>query len=111
MGDWIAQHIPNAVVMCRNPWELLYYCSPTNKAIGSPNPKRGGQVGADQILAIAHYYGVTHLYADSVRGPLAAYLSGRDGAFKRVAGAPGPLFEIDWSKIQVKTPEEALAEK
>ncbi len=111
MGDWIAQHIPNAVIMCRNPWELLYYCSPTNKAIGSPNPKSGGPVGADQILAIAHYYGVTHLYADSVRAPLVAYLVGRNGAFKRVAGAPGPLYEIDWSKIPVKSPEEALAEK
>jgi hypothetical protein len=108
MGAWVKEHLPDAVIMCRNPWELIYYCGPKNRGVGSPNPRLGGKVGAEQILAIAKYYGVTHIYADQVRGPLVPYFNASAGAFKRVPGAPGMLFEIDWSKVQVRSVEEVF---
>jgi 4-amino-4-deoxy-L-arabinose transferase-like glycosyltransferase len=106
MGAWIGKNLPNAVIMCRNPWELLFACGPNNRGIGSPNPGDSGPAAAEKVLAIAHYYGVTHLYADEVRSALAPYVSGKLPGFTRVAGAPGPLYEIDWGKIPVKRPEE-----
>ena len=56
-GRWIAKKLPTAVVMCRNPWELDYYMSATNKAIGLPNPGDEGQKGAEQIFAIGAIMG------------------------------------------------------
>ena len=59
-------------------------------------------------MAIARYYHVTHLFVDSGQGALQAYLSGRIPGIKRVKGAPGPLYEFDWSKIPELTVEQAL---
>jgi hypothetical protein len=107
LGAWIGKHLPNAVIMCRNPWELLYYCAPTNRGIGSPAPTANATLGAEQILSIAKYYHVTHLYADDVRPQLVYFMARNREAFKRVSGAPGTLYEIDWKKITVRPPEEA----
>jgi 4-amino-4-deoxy-L-arabinose transferase-like glycosyltransferase len=108
MGKWLGKKLPHAVVMCRNPWELMFYSGPGNKGVGLPNPSDGGQKGADEIFAIARYYGVTHLLADEIRAPLEPYLVHRKPGLVRVKGSPMALFEIDWSKIPVMTVEQAL---
>ena len=87
MGKWLAKKAPNAVVMCRNPWELLFYSGPGNRGVGLPNPSDGGQKGADEIFAIARYYGVTHLLVDNLREPLEPYVSRRKPGLTRVKGA------------------------
>jgi Dolichyl-phosphate-mannose-protein mannosyltransferase len=108
MGKWLAKKAPNAVVMCRNPWELIFYSGSGNRGVGLPNPSDEGQKGADEIFAIARYYGVTHLLVDNLRAPLEPYVLKRKAGLTRVKGAPMALFEIDWSKIPVLTVEQAL---
>jgi len=106
MGKWIAEKIPRAVVMCRDPWELLYFMSPTNKGVGLPDPKDMRSEGAEEIFAIARYYGVTHIFVDSTRPSLTPYIYGRKKGLKRVPGAPDELYELDWSALPAKTVED-----
>jgi hypothetical protein len=108
-GAWIAKKFPSAVVMCRNPWELQFYMGPQNWSVGLPYPQDEVNQSANEILAIARYYGVTHLLVDDMRPALAPYYLKRKPGMTRITGCPGmALFEIDWSKIPKMTVEEAL---
>jgi hypothetical protein len=108
-GDWIGKNFPSAIVMCRNPWELQFYMSPQNKSVGLPYPEDEVNQSANEIFAIARYYGVTHLLVDDMRPALAPYYLKRKPGLTRVPGCPGmALFAIDWSKIPKMTVEEAL---
>jgi hypothetical protein len=106
MGKWLGQNLPNAVVMCRNPWELLFYAGPHNKGVGLPNPRDHGQHGAEEIFAIARYYHVTHIYVDAVRPSLAPYLFRGKPGLRKVPHAPDALYELDWSKLPATTVDE-----
>ena len=115
-GEWIGKNLPNAIVMCRNPWELCFSMGPGNRGVCLPYPQEGVEKSAEQILAIARYYHVTHMLVDEMRPGLAPYyLPAGSRAHKpgmtRVPGCPVPLFAIDWSKIPEKTVEEALGRK
>jgi 4-amino-4-deoxy-L-arabinose transferase-like glycosyltransferase len=103
MGKWLAQNLPDAVVMCRSPWELLFYAGPNNKGVGLPNPSDYGQRGAEEIFAIARYYHVSHMYIDTTRPSLAPYLYRGKPGLKKIPNAPAPLYELDWSKLPTKT--------
>ncbi len=107
IGEWLHKNVPNAVVMARNPWEITFY-NPGGKGITYPYPTEDDQNGALQIFAIARYYHVTHLFVDQIHPALMPYLSGRVPGVKRVKGAPGPLYEIDWTKIPPMTVDQAL---
>ncbi len=67
MGRWIAKNLPGAVILCRNPWELLFYCGEANRGVALPNPGRDENSDAQIILAIARYYHVTHYFLDATR--------------------------------------------
>lgn len=90
MGDYLRQNLPQAVVMARNPWELLYHAAPTNKAVTPPWGT------AEEIFRVARYYGCTHYYADGDRPAMARYLGGYHPALQRVPGAQG-LYRIDYT--------------
>jgi hypothetical protein len=107
IGAWLHKNAPNAVVMARNPWEITFY-NPGGKGATFPFPADDGPKGAAQLLAIAHYYHVTHFFMDSTHPLLDPYLTGRLPGVKRVHGAPGPLYAIDWSKIPTLTVEQSL---
>jgi hypothetical protein len=107
LGAWLHQNYPGAVVMARNPWDITF-CDPGSKGITYPFPAEEDAKGATQILAIARYYHVTHLFVDSGQGALRQYLSGQLPGVKRVHFAPGPLYAIDWTKIPELTVEQAL---
>ncbi|HUO09648.1 MAG TPA: glycosyltransferase family 39 protein [Phycisphaerae bacterium] len=108
-GAWIGKNFPSAIVMCRNPWELQFYMGPQNKSVGLPYPQEEVNRSANQIFAIARYYGVTHLLVDDMRPALAPYYLKRKPGLTRVPGCPGiALFAIDWSKIPKMSVEEAL---
>jgi hypothetical protein len=105
-GRWIGRELPHAVVMCRNPWELLFYTGPANRAVGLPDPDDDDPRGAEKIFAIARYYGVTHMLGDVVRPCMAPYFSGREPGLKKVEGAPRDLYEIDWDAAPKKTVDQ-----
>ncbi len=107
-GHWIASKLPNAVIMCRNPWELCFYMADTNKAICMPNPTDPDPQDAEEIFAIARYYHVTHILADEPCACLEQYILHRRPGLKRVRSSPDQLYEIDWSLIPMKTVEQAL---
>ncbi len=110
-GEWIGKNLPNAVVMCRNPWELAFSMGPGNKGGCLPHPDDEVEKGAQEIFAIARYYHVTHLMVDEMRPALAPYYLKRKPGLTRVPGCPIPLFAIDWSKIPDMSVEEALGRK
>lgn len=93
LGNWIRDHLPTAVVMTRNPWELLYHCSPTNKAVNVP------LADAPTVFSIARYYRATHFVADGNRPSLVPYVRGELPGLKPVSGAPGPLFELEYDRL------------
>jgi hypothetical protein len=108
-GKWLAEHLPKAVVMCRGPWQLLYYAGPQNKAISYPLTQDPGAEGAEEMFAIARYYRVTHVLLDCGpwwRKPLEPYVTGTVPGFKPVAGSPEPLFELDWDVLPKNTVED-----
>ncbi|HVX86971.1 MAG TPA: hypothetical protein VH253_19460 [Phycisphaerae bacterium] len=64
-GRWIAEHEPDAMVMCRNPWELAFYGGRHNKYVGLPYVGQGP--AGMNAGAITEYYGVTHALVDDPR--------------------------------------------
>lgn len=94
LAQWAARNLPRgAVIMSRYPWELRFYSPETTKTVATP-------VGAPQvILGIAYYYGVTHILADPLRPGLQTFLDSGVPGITRVAGAPLPLYVLDWSRI------------
>ncbi len=101
IGKWVHKTMPKAVIMCRNPWEIMFYAA-ESKGVSFPKPEDTGKLGASQVFAIARYYHVQYVLNDEdVPESLTPYMLGRSPGLKRVRGLPGAaFFEIDWSKIQ-----------
>ncbi|MEI8194752.1 MAG: hypothetical protein WCI73_02465 [Phycisphaerae bacterium] len=94
MGRYIKNHLPNAIIMNRYPWQLVYYAAPTNKAVVVPLED------PEKIFAVARYYHCTHIVRDGNRPALEPYFYGQKPGLKRVRGAPdGALYELDWSQL------------
>ncbi len=96
LGDWLGRHAPDAVVMCRRPWQLRFASPDTLRGVGLPYAEPG------IILWIARYYGVTHYLDDEPRPGMYRYLHGRHPAFVRLADAApasGKLYRIDWDQL------------
>ncbi len=99
MGKWIGENLPEAVIMTRFPWQLLFYCGPGNKAVAVP------YASAEEIFSIARYYRCTHLLVDFTvdeNRDISDYVAGRRGGLKAVENSPNPLYEMDFSKLPTK---------
>jgi 4-amino-4-deoxy-L-arabinose transferase-like glycosyltransferase len=98
MGAWLTAHAPDAVVMCRRPWQLRFAAADSVKCVGLPYAPPG------VILWIARYYGVTHYLDDEGRPGMHRWLYGRHPGLVPVTdslppGAHGKLYRIDWDRI------------
>jgi hypothetical protein len=96
-GEWIKKNLPNAIIMCRNAWELRFYSALTNKTVSVPYTSDLGEV-----FAIARYYHVTHYLHDpdpGVRNIFGVY--GQRPGLKAVEGTPPgvELYELEYDKL------------
>ncbi len=92
LGQVIRERLPgNAVLMSRNPWELLFYCPPGLRAVGLPYASPG------VIFAVARYYGVTHFVWDCDRPGLREFMQAGHPALKLVIEAPLPVYALDYT--------------
>jgi len=105
-GEWIKEHLPTAVILCRNPWELLFGAAATNKAVGLPYSTDLGEV-----FAIARYYRATHyLHDPNARTIIGLYPP--HAGLRRVPGTPPEmqLYELDYDRLP-NTPATTRPEK
>ncbi|HBC86255.1 MAG TPA: hypothetical protein DCZ94_04800 [Lentisphaeria bacterium] len=80
----------DAVIMTRNPWELLFYMPPASRGVGLP------YASPDVIFSIARYYGVTHFINDCRRPGLDSFLKRGHPALTRItADGPFPVYKFD----------------
>ena len=92
LAQIIRERLPaNAVIMSRNPWELLFYCPPGLRAVGLP------YATPDVIFAVARYYGVTHFVWDKDRPGLREFIQSGHPALKLVIDDPLPVYAIDYA--------------
>lgn len=84
----------NAVVMTRNPWELLFYAPDGMRGVGLP------YAAPEELLAVARHYGVTHFVYDCERPGLRRFVRNRSEAFRPVAWQPFTVYAIDWNALQ-----------
>jgi 4-amino-4-deoxy-L-arabinose transferase-like glycosyltransferase len=110
MGRYIKEHLPQAIIMNRYPWQLIFYAASTNKAVAVPR-----DADPERILAVAKYYHCGYIVRDGNRAPLEPYFTGAKPGFKQVPGSPGgpgapggQLYEIDWSQFPGLKAIEAL---
>jgi hypothetical protein len=91
----LSKEVPkDAIVMTRNPWELLFYSPDSMKAVGLPHAE------PRIIIAIAKYYGVTHLIYDRHRAGLKDYLNSGHPGIKRIMNSPSPMYALNYSKFK-----------
>lgn len=94
IGTFLKTELPAAVIMARNPWEILFHAAPTNRGVTVPLASAG------QILAVAKHYRVTHYVWETDRPALRPYLSGQLPGFRRVPNAARvPVYEILWDQL------------
>ncbi len=94
VARWVTENIPHdAVLMTRNPWELLFYCPSTVRAVGMPHAT------PDVIFAIARYYGVTHFIWDCNRPGLETFLRNGHPALTRLTDSPLPVYAVDYTRF------------
>jgi len=94
LGDRMAATLPpDAVLMCRNPWQTLWYAPETFRAIGLPNAY------PPELFAVARYYRVSHLVLDKPRPGLPEFLRSHPAAFERVIERPLPVYRIHWDRL------------
>ena len=108
LGRWLKKERPEAIVMCRNPWELLFYCGPKNKAVALPYPDDDDPLAVEKIFAIARYYHVNYMYGDVKRSCMWPYFYGRLPGLVRVQDGPMDLYEIDWEKAPTATVDDVF---
>lgn len=80
----------DAVIMARNPWELLFYLPDGIKGVGLPNAT------PDAIFAVARYYGVTHFVHDCERPGLRDFLRVPQPGLRLMLRRPMRVYAIDW---------------
>jgi hypothetical protein len=79
--------------MTRNPWELLFYCDETTRAVGLPYAE------PRILFGIARYYGVTHFIHDTNRPGLGAFIKSGHPALQLLVNGPLPIYSIDFAKF------------
>jgi hypothetical protein len=84
----------DAVVMTRNPWELLFYAPDGMRGVGLP------YAPPETVFQVARYYGVTHFLHDKERPGLQRYLRMHPDAFRPVVRAPFTVYAINWGALQ-----------
>jgi len=84
---------PDAILMCRNPWQTLWYAPEGFRAVGLP------MALPPELLSVAKYYGVTHLVLDRDRPGLRPFLHAHPAAFRRVIRLPMPVYAIDYDAL------------
>jgi len=90
----------NAIIMTRNPWELLFYSRKDIKAVGLPYaPPR-------ILLAVAKYYNVTHLMVERRRPGMREFLYSNHPALTKIIHRPQAVYAIDFTKFK----EDEIAE-
>lgn len=93
LGKWFAARAPNAVIMTRYPWQMLYHAAPGNRAV---TPPLGS---AETLFAVARHYRVTHLVNDVRRPALVPYLEGARPGLRRIADTPVEIYELDYAQL------------
>lgn len=78
----------DAVVMTRNPWELLFYAPVGMRAVGLP------YAVPEDLFQVARHYGVTHIILDANRPGLRGFLADHWGRFRQVAASPYPVYAL-----------------
>jgi hypothetical protein len=80
----------DAIIMTRNPWELLFYFPEKTQAVGLPyaEPK--------VLFAIAKYYNVTHLMVERYRPGMREFLNKNHPALTEVMRYPQRTYEINY---------------
>jgi 4-amino-4-deoxy-L-arabinose transferase-like glycosyltransferase len=101
-GRWLKANAPGSVTMTRNPWELHFYSQ--ENAVQIPL----GQL--DQVLAVARYYGATHLIPDGRRPNLEPWLKGQVPGLRKVFAAYDvELYEIDPRSVREKGSQQHVS--
>ncbi|MCH8511677.1 MAG: glycosyltransferase family 39 protein [Kiritimatiellae bacterium] len=94
LGERMAETLPaDAILMCRNPWQTLWYAPETYRAIGLPNARPA------ELLAIAQHYGVTHLVLDRNRPGLPQFIRQNPEVFELVLRGRPPVYQIHYDKL------------
>lgn len=90
----LAEKVPaDAVLMARNPWEILWYAPQSLKGVGLP------YAPPEDLFAIAKYYRVTHLIRDKERRGLGSFIKHHPEAFILVTNNPMGIYEIHWDRL------------
>lgn len=98
-GELMAERLPaNAVLMCRRPWQTLWYAPETFRAVGIPMAE------PPELLAVAKHYGVTHLVLDQRRPGLRPFIRANPRVFEQVIQRPVPTFKLHYENL----PEDFL---
>ena len=93
-AERMAEALPvDAVLMCRNPWQTLWYAPESFRAIGLPNAH------PPELLAVARHYGVTHLVFDRNRPGLHQFIRQNPEVFELVLRGRPPVYQIHYDKL------------
>lgn len=99
LGQLMMERLPpDAVLMTRRPWQTLWYLPETFRAVGIPFAR------PPELLAVARFYGVTHLILDQNRPGLREFIRDHPAYFELVIRRPRNVFLIRWEAI----PEELI---
>ncbi|WFB36265.1 hypothetical protein P3T73_00620 [Kiritimatiellota bacterium B12222] len=94
LAEPLAQKLPaDAVIMMRNPWEILWYAPAGLRGVGMPfSPPQ-------DLLAVAQYYQVTHVVFDRERPGLKNFIQAHPEVFTPVIQKPWRVYKIEWSQL------------
>jgi hypothetical protein len=88
------QALPDsAILMTRNPWQMLFYAPDGLRAVGLP------YATPDVLFGVARHYGVTHLVWDKNRPGLREFILSGHPALRRVIDKPYPVYAIDYTRF------------
>ncbi|MEX2381530.1 MAG: hypothetical protein WD490_04035 [Opitutales bacterium] len=94
LGDHMAETLPpDSILMCRNPWQTLWYAPETFRAIGLPYAR------TPELLAVARHYGVTHFVNDRDRQGLRRFIRKHPDAFECVIHKPIEVYRIHYDHL------------
>jgi len=100
LGSILADKVPDdAIFMTRNPWEFLFYFPKPVKAVGLPYAE------PRILLAVAKYYGVTHLMSERYRPGMSEFLASGHPGLTKILSWPTPVYVLDYSAFN----EEEIA--
>jgi hypothetical protein len=93
LGRWIHDHLPDAVIMTRNPWEWHFHSNRSTVQIPL--------APLEETLGVAKYFGVTHIIPDRLLRPaLRPLVNGSLPGLTPVQDAPGGrLYRLDFDAL------------